>query len=221
MSIADVTPLDIRRVVERMGELAPTTVSSTLSTIRAVFASAVEAGLIVTSPCLGVSIPRMTAPERVNLTPEDLHRLADEVPARFRALILLGGYLGLRWGECVGLRISDIDLVRGTLSVTREISEVGGVLAVESPTTGSGVRTLELPPLLVEELRAHVAAHRAGAGGSALLFVGQSGGALRRTFAVRIFRPAVRRAGLPDSLTFQGLRHLAPRLTVGGNNRPE
>jgi integrase len=39
-----------------------------------------------------------------------LHQLADAVPGRYRALILLAGYGGLRWAELVGLRRRHVDL---------------------------------------------------------------------------------------------------------------
>ncbi|MGI8808130.1 MAG: tyrosine-type recombinase/integrase [Acidimicrobiales bacterium] len=41
------------------------------------------------------------------------------------------------------------------------------------------------------------------------MFTGPAGGTLRRSFAARVFNRAVAHAGLPDELTFHGLRHVA------------
>jgi integrase len=52
------------------------------------------------------------------------------------------------------------------------------------------------------------------------IFTGPKGGMLRRTFAARVFVPAVRRTGLDETLTFHGLRHLAARLMVEAGEHP-
>lgn len=49
---------------------------------------------------------------------------------------------------------------------------------------------------------------------------GAKGGTLRRSFAARVFNPAVARAGLPDELTFHGLRHVAASFLVDAGEHP-
>jgi integrase len=50
------------------------------------------------------------------------------------------------------------------------------------------------------------------------VFLGPKGGILRRSFEARVFRPAVQQAGLPDNLTFHGLRHLATTRMIANND---
>lgn len=45
-------------------------------------------------------------PARPTLTADELLRLADAVPPRYRARVLLAGTVGLRWGEAIGLLVS-------------------------------------------------------------------------------------------------------------------
>ena len=52
------------------------------------------------------------------------------------------------------------------------------------------------------------------------MFTGAKGGTLRRSFAARVFSPAVARAGLPDELTFHGLRHVAASFLVDAGEHP-
>ncbi|MFN2503901.1 MAG: tyrosine-type recombinase/integrase [Acidimicrobiales bacterium] len=52
------------------------------------------------------------------------------------------------------------------------------------------------------------------------MFTGPAGGTLRRSFAARVFNPAVARAGLPDELTFHGLRHVATSFMVEDSVHP-
>ena len=37
--------------------------------------------------------------------------LADAIPRRYRALVLVAAYTGLRWGELAGLRVKRVDLL--------------------------------------------------------------------------------------------------------------
>jgi integrase len=137
-------------------------------------------------------------------------RLGDEVPARYRALVLIGGVLGLRWGEAVGLRVRDIDFLRHTVTVAQVVEEVAGNMAIVAEAkSASGLRTMTVPAFLLDALAAHLAEHRPGTAGDALVFVGPRGGVLRRRFGERILQPAVARAGLPAAVTFHGLRHAA------------
>lgn len=136
--------------------------------------------------------------------------------------MLLAGTVGLRWGEAIGLRIGDVDFLRRRLSVRQTVEEVGGhIRVVEATKSEAGRRTFALPPFLVDELAAHVARHRLEAEPGDLVFLGPRGGILRRTFEARIFRPAVEVAGLPPTLTFHGLRHVATTLMIANNEHPK
>lgn len=119
--------------------------------------------------------------------------------------------LGLRWSEVIALRVGDVDVDAGSLSVAQTVEELSGhVRIVPYRKTKGGLRTMAMPDVVAEALRGHIAEYWDNAAGSdALVFVGPRGGILRRTFLKRVLRPAAARAGLPGSLTFHGLRHLA------------
>jgi len=201
-------------------EVAPSTALRSLSTLRAVLNAAVEGDLISRSPARGIRIDRGRPTERPMLSISELARLAESVHPRHRALILVAGVLGLRWSECVGLRIGSIDLTKATLTVDQTISEVAGRLEVDTTKSHSSRRTMSIPKFLVQELAEHLAQHRSGAGSTDLVFVGRQGAPLRRSFAARHFAPAVERAGLNQALTFHGLRHVATSLMVGAGEHP-
>ncbi len=202
---------------------APATVARDFSALRAVFNAAVHGDLLGRSPCRKVALPRVRPPDRVVLSPVELDQLADAVPSRYRALILVAGVLGLRWGEAVGLRVRDVDFLRRTVTVAQTVEEVGGQLRlVTEAKTRSSLRTMATPAFLIEALADHLSVHRADVQGDpdALVFVGARGGVLRRRFAERVFAPAVRKAGLDPSLTFHGLRHVAITAMVDAGVHP-
>lgn len=212
--LSSITPFDVQEVVDARGRsVAPATLARDVAALRAVLNAAVHADLIDRSPARKVALPRVRPPDRALLDPAQLVCLADEVPARYRALILVGGVLGLRWGEAIGLRRCDIDLARGTVTVAQVVEEIAGSVRVvpgEAKTAGS-LRTLAAPAFLLEVLAAHLDSFPSDADGDprSLVFVGPRGGILRRRFAERTFRPATRRAGLDPTLTFHSLRHIA------------
>ena len=54
------------------------------------------------------------------LTSAEVATLADAIAPRYRALVLVGAYGGLRIGELAGLRRSRVDLLRGTVHGGRD-----------------------------------------------------------------------------------------------------
>ncbi len=213
-TLASISPMDVQAAADARGHtVSPATLARDVSALKAVLNAAVDADLIDRSPARKVALPRVLPRDRQLLTPEELLRLADEVPELYRALILVGGVLGLRWGEAIGLRVCDIDLLRGSVTVAQTVEEVAGQVRVMpgvAKTTGS-LRTLAAPSFLIDEIAQHLKQHRPDAIDDpfALVYVGPQGGILRRRFAERTFNPAVVKAGLNPSLTFHGLRHAA------------
>ena len=72
------------------------------------------------------------------LTADELHRLADEVGDRYRAVILTGGYLGLRWGELAGLQVSAVNFLKRKMHVRSTVLDVNGTMVVVPRRRASG-----------------------------------------------------------------------------------
>ena len=68
---------------------------------------------------------------------------------------LIAATLGLRQGEALGLRWSDIDLEGGQLRVRQSLQRQEGGLRLVQPKTPRSRRTMPLPQSVVEALRAH------------------------------------------------------------------
>jgi integrase len=90
-------------------------------------------------------------PPRSSTWPRPIH-------ARHRALVFVGAYGSLPIGELAGLRQSRVDLRAGAIAVAEILSEVKGKLIAGPPKTRASRRTVGLPPFVVRELEAHLAA---------------------------------------------------------------
>jgi integrase len=174
--------------------------------------------MLAQSPCRRVPLPKVEREEMRFLTSAEVVTLAEAIQPRYRALVLVGAYGGLRIGELAGLRRGRVDLLRGTVQVAEIVVEVRGVLHIGPPKTRASRRTVGLPRFVVEELAAHVAEP---GDPESFVFTAPQGGPLRVTgFRARVWRPATRAAGL-DGLRIHDLRHTAVALWIAAGANPK
>jgi integrase len=129
------------------------------------------------------------------------------MPARYRALVLVGAFGGLRWGEAAGLTRANIDIRRSRIIVTSTAVEVHRKITLgNQPKTQRSKRSVPVARSVMRQLEEHL--HQFVApDGDALVFTGSRGGPMfRATFARHVWQPAANKAGLPD-VTFHTLRH--------------
>ena len=193
---------------------APATVVKAAQIMGKVMKTAVRSRRIANNPMAEVSLPTVTEPDDVYLTPAQVEMLADamgEVGPRYRALVWLGCYGGPRIGELLALRWSDLDVLRRMVTISRKVIEVSGAGMVEGPTkTKAGHRTVTLPRRVITALDEH----RATFPSHSLIFTSEEGTQVRvNNLRRRQWASAVERAGLPG-LTFHDMRHTAVSLWV-------
>jgi integrase len=178
----------------------------------------VEAGYLPRSPAAikGAGLERAAEMRHVSIP--QLHALVDAVPGRYRALVLVAGYGGLRWGELVGLRQRRVDLAGARIHVVEQVAEVAGKFIVSPPKTAAGQRVV-LPAVAVAALAEHLEDY-AAPGPEGLVFASGRGTYLQRSnFSRLVWRPAVQRLGL-DGLRFHDLRHTAATLAAAAGRPP-
>ncbi len=184
--------------------------------VRAILNTAVDDGRIKRNPCRIKGAGDHRAAERSTATVAQVYELADLMPARFRVLVLAAAFTGLRWGELIALRRCDVDLSHRVLHVRRRLSQPrrGGRQA-GPPKSEAGVRSVALPAVLVDELRAHIESY-AGPGAEGLLFRGQKGAVLHRGNWHRSVKwtTIVIKVGLPAGFHFHDLRHTGNQLAA-------
>ncbi|MGH3937443.1 MAG: tyrosine-type recombinase/integrase [Pseudonocardiaceae bacterium] len=203
--LAAVRPSEVQAwVTDRAQVLAPSTLRLLVGLVRSVFAAAALDRLIGTSPFGRVSLPRNEQERVVPLMVEQVRALADTVAPRYEAMVLTQAGLGLRIGELLALRQSDVDFLRRTVRVEHQIAQKTRERI--PPKTPRSRRTVPLPEVVAVALAEHIAAFPPAADG--LLFHTSNGRPLwQEHYASRVFASAVKRAKLPAGTTSHDLRH--------------
>jgi integrase len=126
-TVAGITEPDVRRWRADMlsAGVTPVTAAKAYRLLKSIMTTAVDDGLIRRNPCRikGASVEK--SPERPLLTVSQVYALADAVDRRYRALILLACFCGLRWGELAGLQRADVHCEHRTVRVARQLCEAG------------------------------------------------------------------------------------------------
>lgn len=187
--------------------LSAATVRKAVFALRQCLEAAVEDRRIPTNPARNVPLPTENAKPPRYLTQREVERLAAAMPEEWQAIVLVGGYGGLRWGEAVGLTRCNVDVIRSRLIIETTAVEVRGKVHVgQQPKTRRSKRTVPVARSVMRRIADHLHAN-VGPEPDALVFTGLRGEPLFRSSFLRyVWRPAVERAGL-TGFTFHGLRH--------------
>ncbi|MEE6294716.1 tyrosine-type recombinase/integrase [Georgenia wangjunii] len=171
-------------------------------------AHAVEDGLIRANPCkiknAGQGDERDRA-ERVPATAEQVARIADHMPDRYRAAIWVAALSGLRAGELFALQRKHVDLRSGELRVVQALEAPGNGRLFGPVKSAAGRRTVTIS----EPALSHLAAHMdefTGPDAESLIFATASGRPLSGGHRTKMFTRAREAAGRPD-LHWHDLRH--------------
>ena len=168
--------------------------------------AAVRAHLIPKNPTEGVTLPKKeTVPKQV-LNDAQLERFMKEVQNDpiWHDFFYTELTTGLRQGEICGLMWSDFDEAHGTLSVRRTLHiQKGGRLVTGETKTGTGKRTITLPPST-----AGLLAQRKKSSYSQWIFPNplRPEQPANPNAAYNHLKTLLKRAGLP-SIRFHDLRH--------------
>ncbi len=139
------------------GGLSPQTICHHHGVLSLALKRARSLRLIATNPVEDVKRPKVERQEIEYLDPSDAVKLLRTAAGtRLHAPIFLALATGVRRGELLALRWSDLDLDRGSLTVAQAIEQTkAGGLRFKPPKTKRSRRVIALSPSVVDLLRAH------------------------------------------------------------------
>ena len=218
--IGAIRPIDIREWLSALQAdgLSASRCRAAYHLLGSIFRTAVEDGRIVTSPCIGIKLPRLPQVEMRYLQPDELRDLLLAVDEHYRVFVQVLATGGLRFGEAVALRVGRCDLGRSRLIVAESLAEVSGTLHFGPPKTHQR-RVVHLPRVVRENLTAHLTVIDGDE--STLVFQALRGGPIRYSnFYRRVWKPTLIEAGLPD-MGIHALRHTCASMLIAQGAHPK
>ena len=115
---------------------------------------AVSGNLIPQNPASGCKLPPARKGEMNLLSREAMQKLLIQAKEeKYYELFLLEFATGLRLGELTVLQWEDLNLTTGELRISKQAVVIGSEVVVTEPKTKAAVRTLLLPPKVLEVFR--------------------------------------------------------------------
>ncbi len=168
-----------------------------------ILSDAVHDGVLGRNPCSRRTSPPMGKQKPYVITTEQLWQLHDAVPDHLRVAVLLGAFVGLRVAEVSGLRVADVDFIRGVVLPVEQwpgepLKTEGSAAPVPIPN--------DLALLLSSSVQKFPGAMMVtdGAGGGC--------GPWRIERAIRDAKATIE--GLPEGFSFHDLRHYLASLLI-------
>lgn len=196
--------------------LSPSSVARIHACLSGALKSAVKQGLIVRNVAGDAELPKVERKKVRPPTPEQYGAFLDAMEGeRLYPLFVLAGHSGLRRGELVGLRWSDVDLTTGRLVVQQQRVSVGYRVRERDTKTDAGQdRVVFLDAGTLDALKAwrkqqmaeRLAWGPAYRGAVGYVFTREDGAALHPDAVTKAFARLARRSGLAAG-KLHALRH--------------
>jgi len=197
-------PSDVKSwLVSLQAEHAPSYVYALHARLAQILSDAVHDGVLARSPASRRTSPRTGSQRPYVATTNQIWALHEAMGERYRAGLLVAAFAGLRLAEVCGLKVADIDFMRGIVSPVRQYPD--------DPLKTEMSRTpIPIPEALALMLSAQVAAYS-----DHWLLTNEWGHQLGPWQLQRDFRAArAKVTGLPDGFRFHDLRHYFASLLI-------
>ena len=189
-------------------ELSPagrTAAAQTYRLLKSIFNAAIADELLDRSPIKDKAATIVRSRKAQAATSEQVAALADQVPARYKAAVMVAAYGCFRQGELFALARKHYNAFNRTLTIERAVKRLQGKPAfIGSTKTIGSNRTIVLPKVAAEALEQHLAQF-VGGDPESLIFTNGQGSLVTSSELCGWFIPARNRAGLP-TLRWHDLR---------------
>ena len=214
---------------------SPQTIANIRTVLRSALAQALKWGLVARNSAALVTPPRITRKRIEPLDPKSARELLKVARgSKFEPIYVTTLTLGLRRGEVLGVRWSDVDLEKRTLHISQSLQRLltgsdvkGKKSALQTTKTDGSRRSIALPDSVIRALKARrvkQAEERLAAGAEwkdcGLVFTTATGRAVEPKVLHREYKSLLKKAELPTTLRFHDLRHSAASLLLAEGVHP-
>ncbi len=224
IKLQKLTPQHVQSLYRQKAKdgLMPKTITSIHGVLHKALDNAVRWSLVSRNVCDLVSPPRIVKPDIAPLTMEQAKNLLEVVRGhRLETLLTMALTTGMRRGELLALRWSDVNFEEGTVLVKHTVDYIARYGYVENEAkTKAGRRMIILPSFVLDMLKQHRVQQlelRLKVGDSwqnlDLVFTGLHGGYFNPRYMPKLFNKVLTEAGLRH-IRFHDLRHSTATLLL-------
>jgi integrase len=223
MRLTDIRRFNVNTLVDDLTKAGrgPTTVRRIAAVVQGSLKAAWHDELIDHNPGSGIRLPAVPKKKFEPWQPEQVGAFLDIAAMhRLGAMFEVAVLTGMRRGEVIGLRWSDLNMERGTISIRNNRTNAGTAVVEGMPKTESGRRTINYDAtvggvLLEWQIRQQEERDTMGDrwAESGYVFTMEDGRPLKPQYATRLFDKLRVQAGLP-AMTFHGQRHESASLLL-------
>ena len=201
--------------------LSARSIRYTHAVLRSALKQAMRWNLILANPADSVDLPRQERPQIKVWTIAEARRFVKAIAGHpYEVLFAIALTTGMRPSEYLGLTWNDLDLDRGSVSVSHALEWYKGGWRLADTKRSRSRRTVKLQAWVLALLRDGLSREQQGFGGG-LLFRAHRGGPIRESRFVRnVFKPLLRSADLP-AIRLYDLRHTAATLSLVAGVSPK
>ncbi len=182
--------------------LGPKTVRNVMQVISSAMDFAVAQKIITENPCKAVELPKVEKQEMQTIPTEQLQAFLTEAKASgVYEMYYIELSTGLRRGELLGLKWSDIDWNNAVITVRRQVARVNGEITEAPLKTKNSYRRVSISPQAIEVLKIQNAKTN-----SDYVFPSPTGGPISPDSVNNMLKRVLARAGIPK-VRFHDLRH--------------
>lgn len=118
-NLSDITPelIEKYRLARRADGISPSTINRELACLKTIFAKAIEWGKTETDPARKIKKFREPSSRERILTGDEARLLLNTASPELRPILITALGTGMRRGEILRLKWTDLDLVRGTITI--------------------------------------------------------------------------------------------------------
>lgn len=230
IKLKDLNPRQIQALYSKkmLGGTSARTVILIHAVLRRALNHALKLGMIGRNPALAVIRPKFKRKEMKTLSDSQVRTfLSYAEQDRFEVLFWLAVTTGLRQGELLGLKWSDVDWANRRFRIQRQLQRLRAGLVFSEPKSAAGRRVIALGVVTIEKLRKHqrLQAKEIQFAGkfwkeNDMIFPSSKGTPMDPSNLYHNFKRLLKEAGLPD-VRFHDLRHTAATLMLQQGTHPK